>query len=177
MVNDNSIAGHWPGEFDEAGLQKWAEGLRRQLRAPRVSLGLVFMAPRFFPHARQVLEILRVHAQIPLLAGCSSSSLIAGGEEIEEGARLALGLYALPDANLKAVHFNQEQVEVSAGSEYWRGETGVAQNQTNGWLAFLDPFHLDCESWLRGWNEAYAPLPVFGGLASGDPAEQSTQAA
>jgi len=41
--------------------------------------------------------------------------------------------------------------------------------------AFIDPFHLDSETWLKGWNEAYAPLPVLGGLASGDFTEQSTQ--
>src|SRR5262249_40424085 len=31
------------------------------------------------------------------------------------------------------------------------------------------------ESWLRTWNEAYAPLPVLGGLASGDMNDQLTQ--
>ncbi len=41
--------------------------------------------------------------------------------------------------------------------------------------SFIDPFHLDSETWLRTWNEAYAPLPVFGGLASGDVNEQATQ--
>ena len=75
MSNEYSIAAHWAGGFDEKGLQGWAENLRWQLKAPKVSLGLVFMSPRFFEHAKQVLEILRVHAQIPLLAGCSSQAL------------------------------------------------------------------------------------------------------
>ncbi len=75
MNNEYSIAAHWPGGFDETGLRDWAENLRRQLPAPRVSLGLVFMSPKFFPHAKAVLEILRVHARIPLLAGCSSAGL------------------------------------------------------------------------------------------------------
>jgi len=96
VTNEFSTAGYWPGDFQEDGLQLWAENLRQQLRTPGVSLGLVFMAPKFFPHARQVLEILRVHARIPLLAGCSSQGLIAGGEELEENAGLALGLYSLP---------------------------------------------------------------------------------
>src|SRR5882724_5221530 len=86
--NEYSIAAHWPGGFDEAGLQQWAEGLRQQLQAAQVSMGLVFMAPRFFPQAKQVLEILRVHARIPLLAGCSSQGLIAGDQEVEEKAGL-----------------------------------------------------------------------------------------
>jgi small ligand-binding sensory domain FIST len=173
--NEFSIAAHWPGDFDEAGLQQWAEKLRSRLAAPHVDLGLVFMSPKFFPNAQQVLEILRVHAKIPLLAGCSSQGLIVGQEEVEENAGITLGLYAMPGVELKAVHFTQEQVEEANGPGYWRLETGIEPEQTNGWLAFIDPFHLDSESWLRTWNEAYAPLPVMGGLASGDFAEQRTQ--
>ncbi len=175
MDTEYSIAAHWAEDFDEPGLQKWAEHLRRQLPAPQVALGLVFMSPRFFPYARQVLEILRVHAKIPLLAGCSSQGLIVGGQEVENHAGLTLGLYALPGARLQAVHFTQEQVEEANGPGYWRLETGVEAHQTNGWLVFIDPFHLDGEAWLRTWNEAYAPLPIFGGLASGGANEQATQ--
>jgi small ligand-binding sensory domain FIST len=173
--NEHSVAGYWAGEFDEPALQGWVEQLRAQLKAPKVSLGLVFMSPQFFPHARQVLEILRVHGRIPLLAGCSSTGLIAGGEEWEGNPGIALALYSLPDAELKAFHFGQGQVDEANGPGYWQMETGLNAEQTNGWLVFADPFHLDCENWLRSWNEAYAPLPVFGGLASGDPAGQHTQ--
>ena len=175
MVNNSSIAGHWPGGFEEAGFQQWAENLRRQLPAPAVSLGLVFMAPRFFPHARQILEILRVHARIPLLVGCSSQSLIVGAFEVEENAGVALGLYWLPGAELKACHFTEQQIQEAAHSGYWHEQTGIGPGQSNGWLVFIDPFHLDSESWLRTWNLAYAPLPVMGGLASGDFNEQLTQ--
>lgn len=140
MTSEFSVAAHWAGDFDETDLQKWAVDLRAQLTAPQVNLGLVFMAPRFFPNAKQVLEILRVHAKIPLLVGCSSQSLIANGEELEENPGLTLGLYALPGAELKAFHFSQEQVEEANGPGYWRLETGIEPEQTNGWLAFIDPF-------------------------------------
>jgi small ligand-binding sensory domain FIST len=171
----HSIAGHWAGEFDEKGLQQWAENLRWQLQTEKISLGLVFMAPRFFPHARQVLEILRVHARVPLLAGCSSQALIVGEQEVEDNPGLTLALYSLPKAELRAYHFTQEQVEQADGAAFWRSQTSVEPGQTNGWLAFVDPFHLDSETWLRTWNESYAPLPVLGGLASGDFSEQLTQ--
>ncbi len=174
MTNEFSISGHWPGDFDEAALQKWAENLRARLAAPAVDLGLVFLSPKFFPHAKAILEILRVHARIPLLAGCSSQGLIAGGEELEENPGLTLGLYSLPGADLKAFHFTQEQVEEASGPGYWRMETGIEPEQTNGWLAFIDP-HVDSESWLRSWNEGYSPLPVMGGLASGDASDQRMQ--
>ncbi|HYT60819.1 MAG TPA: FIST N-terminal domain-containing protein [Haliangiales bacterium] len=175
MQDEFASTGHWNGGFEEAGLQSWAEQLRGRLRAPRVSIGMVFMTPGLFPHAGQVLEILRVHGQIPLLVGCSSASVIVGEREIEDSAGLALGLFSLPGAELQAVHFTQEQVEEANGPAYWHLETGISPDQTNGWLVLADPFHLDPESWLGGWNEAYAPLPVLGGLASGDHQEQTTQ--
>jgi small ligand-binding sensory domain FIST len=170
-----AVADHWQGEFDEAGLQAWAEGLRGKLNAPEVSLGLVFMSPRFFPHAAKVLEVLRVHGQIPLLAGCSSNGLIAGTREIEEDPGLALSLFYLPGAKLDAFYFSPEQVEETSGPAYWHHETGIQPEQTNGWLTFVDPFHLPADQWLSGWNAAYAPVPILGGLASGDHTEQLTQ--
>jgi small ligand-binding sensory domain FIST len=170
-----SIAAHWPDGFDEAGLRQWAENLRAQLLAPQVSLGLVFMSPKFFPHARQTLEILRVHARIPLLAGCSSTGLIAGANEVEGASGFVLALFSLPGAELKGFRFTQKQVEEAAGATYWPLETGVEPKRTNGWLVFIDPFHLDAESWLRSWNQTYAPLPALGGLASGVFADQTTQ--
>jgi small ligand-binding sensory domain FIST len=134
------------------------------------------MAPRFFPQAGQVLEILRVHAKIPLLVGCSGQSLISGEREIEEGAGLALGLYHLPGADLRAFHLTQEEVErARERSNYWHWQTGVDRSDTNGWLVFVDPFTLDSEGWLAGWNANYAAVPVCGGLASGDLAAQATQ--
>jgi small ligand-binding sensory domain FIST len=174
MSHGFAVAGHWKGEFDEAGLQRWAEQLRAGLNG-KPSLGLIFMTPRFFPQAKQVLEIVRVHAQLPLLAGCSSQALINGSEEIEDGGGISLAIFHLPRAELKGFHFKQEHVDECNGPAYWHHETGIEPTQTNGWLAFGDPFNLDCDSWLRLWNEAYSPLPVLGGLASGDFSTRSTQ--
>ena len=170
-----SVSAHWAQDFDEAGLQQWAEELRRQLGPKRVSLGLVFMAPKFFPHAQTTLEILRVHAQIPLLVGCSGAGLVAGDSEMEDQPGLALALYHLPGAVLQAVRFTQEEVQAATGTNYWPTETGTAPKATHGWLAFLDPFTMDCERWLRDFDAAYAPRPIVGGLASGNHSEQDTQ--
>jgi small ligand-binding sensory domain FIST len=175
MANIFSVSAHWQGGFDEAGLQRWAEDLFRRLAAPKVSLGLVFLSPRFTQHAAAVLEVLRVHARIPLLVGCSGASLVAGTEEIEEQPGISLGLYHLPGADLNAAHFSQREVEQDGDAAFWHTHTGVLPGQTHGWLVFADPFQMDCESWMRQWNQAYPGLPVVGGLASGDPGEQSTE--
>ena len=175
MNTEHSVAAHWNQDFDEVRLGQWAKDLRQQLRAPQVSLGLVFMTPRFFSHSKQILETLRVHARIPLLAGCSSISLVAGNEELEENPGIVLALYSLPGAKLDGIYFTQTQVEEAEGQTYWQELTEITASQTNGWLTFIDPFHLDSESWLRTWNESYSGLPVYGGLSSGVFADQVTQ--
>jgi small ligand-binding sensory domain FIST len=167
LSNEFSIAAYWSDGMDEDGLADWARRLRARLPAKEISLGLVFMSPKFFPHAQQVLEILRVHARIPLLAGCSGGGLVANAEELENASGLVLALYSLPGAKLKGVRFTQEQAEAASGENFWPVETGVAPEQVNGWLAFIDAFHFNGENWLRSWNESYARLPVYGGLASG----------
>jgi small ligand-binding sensory domain FIST len=173
--NDFSIAAYWSDGMDEDGLAAWARRLRSRLPAKEVSLGLVFMSPKFFPHAQAVLEILRVHGQIPLLVGCSSSALVAGSEELEAAGGLVLALYSLPGATLKACRFTQEQLDQATEESFWPVEFGVAKDKVNGWLAFIDPYHLDAEVWLRSWNKSYAGLPVYGGMAGGNFPEPATQ--
>ena len=175
MQNDYAVSGHWQEEFDEEKMRVWAQELRRQLRAPRVSLGLVFMTPHYFARAAQILEVLRLHAQIPLLLGCSSSSLIIGTQEIEDKPGLVVSLLSLPGAELHGVHFTQEQVEQASGPDYWHSVTGLNPAQINGWLVLADPFTLDAETWLRGWNDAFPQKPIQGGLASGAPGQQAVQ--
>lgn len=175
MQNDYSASGYWKGDFDEDGLQGWAEELRRRLGPAPVDLGLLFMSPELFARAEEILEVVRVHAKLPMLAGCSSKSLIQGDQELEDTAGMVLGLFRLPGAKLTAHYFTQDQVSESSGPGYWHGESGVGPEETNGWLVFADPFRLDCEHWLKQWNEAYPAVPILGGLASGDPQSQSTQ--
>ena len=175
MSEETSIAAYWPDGMNEAGLADWARRLRARLPAKAVSLGLVFLSPKFFPHAEQVLEILRLHAQIPLLAGCSGGGLVVNAEELESTGGLVLALYALPGATLKGVRLTQEQVAGAEGENFWPDETGVARDKVNGWLAFLDPFHLDGERWLRSWNQNYSNVPVYGGLANGNHPEPRAQ--
>ena len=169
------MAAHYAGEFDEQKLQAWVIELRGRLKTGASSLGLVFMTPQYFPYAAQALEVLRVHGRIPLLLGCSSTSLVANERELEDTQGLVLALYHLPGAVLRACHFIPAQVEEASSAAYWHHETDTTPDDSNGWLVFADPFHMDCQAWLNQWNEAYAPLPILGGLASGDHPAQRTQ--
>jgi len=175
QVTEHAAVGYWDRGFDEAGFQAWVERLRGRLGSKRPNLGLVFITPPLFDQAAELLEIVQVHGRVATLVGCSGASVIAGDEEIEDRGGLSLGLYHLPGAELKALRVNQALVEEANGPAYWHAEAGVGVDQTHGWLAFADPFHMDCERWVEQWNEAYPGLPLAGGLASGSPQEQRAQ--
>jgi len=160
-----SVSAHYDGEFDVDDLEAWASGLRNQFTGEEISLGFVFVTPSFFDNAAELLEILRVHARIPLLIGCSSSGLIANAQEFEKDSGVVLSLHYLPKASLKAVRFTQEQVEQGDREGFWREETGVSES--NGWIVFADPFQINAEQWLEQWNINWPFVPVLGGLASG----------
>lgn len=175
MTSPHSVADHWQGEFDENAFQAWVDELRGRLGNNEPSLGLVFITPRFFDRAADILELIQLHGRVPVLAGCSSSGLICNTREIEKDAGVALGLYSLPGAELRVARFEQSQLDDCEEPEYWHRETGVVPEATHGWLTFVDPFHMDSERWLEQWNAAYPALPIVGGLASGEFPEPETQ--
>ena len=161
------MTGFWKGGWDETGLAHWASALRGRLETPSVSLGLVFLTPDLFDRAEDILDVLRLHGRIPLLAGCSGTSLIHGNEEKEGESGLVLALYHLPGAQLKGRHITSEEVEAVEHSSEWRERMGLGERGPNGWIVFATPFDLNGERWLRQWNEAFPGIPAIGGLASG----------
>ncbi|MES2308903.1 MAG: FIST N-terminal domain-containing protein, partial [Verrucomicrobiota bacterium] len=54
----------------------------------------------------------------------------------------------------------------------WARWSGVSPEDVKFWMTFIDPFHFPIEDWLEEWNLAYPGVPMFGGLASGNPQEQ-----
>lgn len=174
MPQNYAISALWDQDFDENKLETWAEQLRTQLIDEKVSLGLIFLTPPLFEHAKKILEIIRVHARVPLLMGCTSHSVISNGKEIEQRGGMALSLFHLPGADLHAIALSADQVNDLEGDNSLSKLTGSNQNEINGWLLFADPFHLRNEKWLDAWNTAFAPKPIVGGLASGNPGEQQT---
>jgi len=175
MRSAHSVTGCWKGGWDEEGLAHWASALRGRLDAPSVSLGLVFITPDLFDQAEEILDVLRLHGRIPLLAGCSGAGLVHGGEEREGESGVVLGLYHLPGAVLKARHITAEEVDSIGDPLEWRTRMGLGMGAPNGWLVFATPFDLNGEAWLRQWNTAFPGVPAIGGLAGGPFSPPRTQ--
>ncbi len=163
----NAVTGCWKGAWDEAGVAHWAAGLRSRLAAPTVTLGQVYLSPDHFEHAAEVLEVLRLHARIPLLVGCSGSGLVCDGEERQGEPGIVLALHHLPGARLKASHLTPANLEELSDPADLRKELGVSDSPPNAWLILGSPSGLPGEAWVRRWNAAFPGVPALGGLASG----------
>lgn len=180
MKHPHGVVGHWKGGWDEPALRAWIQSLRAQLDAPAVTLGLIFTTPPFFEHAAELLELIRVYGQTPLLAGCSTHALVCNQQEFEPSGTmapgLALGLFALPGGRLSARHIGNEELAANDDADdrarHWHSLTGVAPRDSRGWLALVNPFNWDGERWIREWNLAYPGIACVGGLATGNWEEQ-----
>jgi small ligand-binding sensory domain FIST len=162
-----SVSAWYGGRWDESQVAAWASDLRRRLNGP-VSFGLLFLTPTWSTRLPGLLEVVQLHAHVPLLAGCTTSAAIAGAQELEGRGGFALGLYHLPGAEVQAVHVRQGDVEGVTGPEQWISRVGVPRESARGWLAFLDPLTMDVDAWLKSWNAAYPGVPIIGGLAGAD---------
>ncbi|PTY06797.1 hypothetical protein DB346_00625 [Verrucomicrobia bacterium LW23] len=159
------------GAYTEAAVKEAARTAVAELGS-NPTLGLVFVSSDYIPHLTDFLEIIRLHAHVPLLAGCSAYGLVGDALETEEESGFTLLLLSLPGAQAVPFTFNERTVEDSNGPGYWHYETGVQPDNVKAWLALANPFQLPIDPWLRRWNEAYPRVPTFGGLASsttGDP--------
>lgn len=175
MTQPHAVAAHYTGGWDETRLQRWATQLRQRLEAPEVTLGVVFMTPAYEAVATEVLELLRLHARIPLLVGCSARGLVVNGSELEDDTGLAVQLFHLPGARARAVHITQDQLDDLADPTDWHRITRFTPPEVKGWFIFADPFQLDGERWLNSWNQAYPGIAAVGGLAAGPVEDQRTQ--
>jgi small ligand-binding sensory domain FIST len=158
------------GPYDEALVRETASELRAQLSG-RPTFGLVFVTPDYAEKAADFLELVRIYGQVPTVIGCSGTGIVGTSREQEEGPGFSLLLVSLPGATAVAHAFDQDMIESSTGPDFWHAKMDRLPGQAKAWLAFLNPFTLNAEQWLRQWNQAYAHVPIFGGFAGGVPGD------
>ena len=161
------------GPFEEAVVRETAIDLKAQLGAAP-TFALAFITPDYADQAADFLELVRIYGQVPTVIGCSGTGLVGTAQEREEGSGFSLLFMALPGVKATAVPFNQDMVEAASGPDYWHGRTELAAKEVKAWLAFLDPYSLNTEYWLKQWNQAYPRVPILGGLAGGVSGDQET---
>ncbi|HSI86498.1 MAG: FIST N-terminal domain-containing protein [Candidatus Methylacidiphilales bacterium] len=166
-----AVSKYVAGNYSEAAVKEAARTALADLGV-NPTLGLVFVSSDYIPHLTDFLELIRLHAHVPLLVGSSAYGLVGDALETEEESGFTMLLLSLPDCQAVPFTFNERTVEDANGPGYWHHETGVMPEAVKAWLVLSNPFQLNIDPWLRRWNEAYPRVPTFGGLASsttGDP--------
>ncbi|HJX60980.1 MAG TPA: FIST N-terminal domain-containing protein [Dehalococcoidia bacterium] len=139
-----------------------------------VHLALLFASAEYRPEFPDLVAGALQLTGARLLVGCSGRGVISAGKEIEGEPALALLALSLPEAELTAVHLNQEDLERCRTPQDWHRLTGVAPGGISAWLLFADPFTMDAEALVDGLSAGYPGTPLVGGLASGDPRLRGT---
>ena len=138
----------------------------------RVTVGFVFASADYRAALPDFLELVQLHAHVPILAAGSASGLIGIDQEAEQREGFSLLLLNLPETKVQVCEVHASQVEEVESEEEWWKIAGVGPEEVDAWIAIADPFGFPAEPWLGGWSEAYPGVPIIGGLASSAGSEE-----
>src|SRR5271165_888734 len=90
------------GSYSEKAVIEIAGSLRENLRS-NASLGFVYFTREWRPYLDDRLELIRLHARVPQLVGCSGYGVIGNRRELEREQSLSLVLRPLPNDSFSGV--------------------------------------------------------------------------
>jgi small ligand-binding sensory domain FIST len=163
---------NWP--YNEAEVQAWAKAQTDTLAGP-ATFGLLFTSDEFIAHADEIIEIVRIYAQVPTIIGCSASGLIADTHEIENNAGYCVALYHLPHTQARAIQLPSESFDCADRAKALHAALGSSPEAVNAWILFASPESTGNETWLADWDQATEHRTTVGGFAG--PAPQDSSAA
>lgn len=171
MVKSNRASSRLlSGVFDAHRIESLVIECREELACdPHVVFA--FVSPDWKPHLSELGEILQIHGHSPLVMGSSADGLVGVGQERENSSGLSLMFLHLPNTELKAKIVIEQEVEGSEDLVLCAESERGSEGQDGAWIVLGDPANLPAENWLRQWNAAWPNSPSYGGLASGNPAE------
>jgi small ligand-binding sensory domain FIST len=147
------------------------EGLTREARARlpngRADLVLLFLHPRFAPHAQSLAEQLRINLAARHLVGCTGAGIIGGSIEVENLPAISLLAAELPDVDVAPFRVTQEEMDETNEPSFWHYQLEVPPARNPNLLLFADPFSIPSIPLVQALSEAYPNAPLIGGLASG----------
>lgn len=158
--------------------ENWRDALDAALasRQPgRPDLVLVFPSWHYRDRFADIAKELQNELHPGLLIGCSGQGVVSVGLEVEDEPALSLLALELPGAGLTAVRLEHGDFQALRPIEAWRQRIAVDPAEVNAFLLFSDPFTFDVDALLAVLDQAYPGVPVFGGMASGAPAQRGTE--
>jgi len=154
------------GPYSERVVTETAQSALAEIGG-KVTCGFVFVSADYAENLADFLELIQVHAHVPILAGCSGIGLLGAGREEEQAVGFSLLLLNLPQTQVHAVRLPAvgEDEEMTAVS--MRALAGRGSESCEAWIVAANPFTLPVEPWLDAWDGGFPGVPAVGGLASG----------
>jgi len=154
------------GPYSEQAVREMAHAALEEIGG-QVSCGFVFVSADYAPDLADFLELLKLHAHVPVLAGCSGAGFLGTSREEEQAVGFSLLLLHLPDTQIHPVRLPAvgENDELTAAA--MRQLAGPGSERCEAWITVANPFTLAVEPWLDAWDAAFPGVPAVGGLASG----------
>lgn len=149
----------------------WDQALSQALAQTsdiHADVAMLFASGEYEEHFPEMLRMIKQETGAEIIMGCSGQGIIGTGVELEDVPALSLMTLELPGAILHPVRFPPDIVEMFNTPADLRELLDVPLDDVNGWLLFLDPFHLNSEFLIDTLANAYPHVPMVGGLASND---------
>src|SRR5258707_1720850 len=169
-MTPRAVSHLFAGTYSESEIIAVAQKLRTQVGG-NAALGFVFATPEWRDHLEDTLELIRLHARVPRLVGCSGSGIIGTKTELERRPGLSILLLSIPDNSFQIFTISESDVEGGSDPEFWQEFTGLRPNEVNGWIVLGNPAFREIEKWLEGWNSSFPEKPIVGGLGSASGSE------
>jgi len=150
MKHHEAVATECAEPYSAAVALRAAHELRDALGRP-ARVAFAFVSPDYIPHLGEFCEILRVDGHITDVVGCTAGGRIFAERGIESGAGFTV-LALDCDA--------EDPVPLTESTPTFEAEP-------NAFVALINPYEIQADEWLQGWNTSFPRVPCVGGLASG----------
>jgi small ligand-binding sensory domain FIST len=166
MMTPRAASRIFTGMYSEQAVVEVSKSLRSDIGS-NASLGFLFVTQEWRPHLEDTLELIRLHAHVPQLVGCSGWGVIGMRSEVEQEPGFSLLLLTLPEDSFTVLSFTEDQFgQGNNGIEFWPDESDSAVAGVRSWIILANPYFGGIEDWLTAWNETYPGIPILGGVAS-----------
>jgi small ligand-binding sensory domain FIST len=169
-MTPKAVSQLFAGTYSEPDIIAVAQKLRIELGG-NAALGFVFATPEWRSHLEDTLELIRLHARVPRLVGCSGSGVIGTKTELEHRPGLSILLLAIPENSFQIFTISESDLEGGSEPGFWLEFTGIQPRDVNGWIVLANPAFREIEKWLDSWNISFPGKPIVGGLASASESE------
>jgi small ligand-binding sensory domain FIST len=171
VVSGHSVVKYFDLPFSGMQIETWAKE-QKDLHPGPATFAILFTTQECISAAEEIMEIVRIYAQVHTVIGCCANGLIAGSREIEDGAGFSIALYYLPETQARAIHLPIEHFESADRTAALRSAIGPNPETVNAWMLFASPQSIGNEAWLPDWDEATDHHVTVGGFAGTDTSAQ-----